>query len=928
MLRARLAELRLLPKNNPRNLPKIKTMRQLDKSTLAQTFKFDCDRFLRLKLATPEEGGRLEITNDDLEKYRPGIKLVREEGVRWETEKYQDLIDLSPVNTIAFRLKNEIDRRFGRRIFDKISEAEFFDFLRQDAPPELIIQPKFIAPQNITPALAEAYRLYNLEPVSVIPDILWIKKRQSDTPLINAEDSVEYEIHVIDVKMTAEPNLRHFAEVTFYTLALVAALKEQKLDDRFAVSAEGLIFPGSHDANAFRNLYHNLAAKGSTDALADALNQTLIAVPHEVYQAHVRQFFEDRLLRVLAQEIEETEWHVCPKSQTCDYIGFCQQKAQYQDHLSRVAWLTHGQARTLRDNGIRTTKELAEHIRRNSTNWQAALNTNHQLRAEQAVWLARTEALQTNSVQIAEGRKSALMPAWADMNIYLTVHSDPGLGIAFAMGAKKVYFPPNRNQGDPPQTETQTFIVDRVDAMNTDSERERLVEVIECVSNWLEEVSAYNQNAPRDKKLKAHIFFWDGLEIKQLKRMIERHLEHPSVVEKVELLLRLFPPDNSLPDPEMFKSQPGTIVKEVFRTLFGLPVPFDYTLLEVANSFYPTRKKDGTIFKFDLPYGFKSELSKDVFALTDQIPFERAYELWQNHVMLKHFNPLHPNDSRRWQKYTRVEIYNGLQNAVKVRLDALSEVVARLRRHHKDKLVLRKSAFSAAPPRRIQLPQESRQLVAFTKLNLVADEIKNRQARALPVEEREARFISIRGLKIVAGEAVDRAVSEVRREKPEKANREMWAMTFSTASRDAKIREGDFMLALTNEDSDLDLDLSLSQQMFQQTGIEFSRLEDLLEHENLERKQARWRLSSFLNVEIVKLDSIAEPPFLILAPSNIARFRFAEKIGLIDLSRPMILDPIFNDFDEGERTETAMRLIGGTTPKQTRKANAKKATPS
>jgi hypothetical protein len=56
--------------------------RKLDKSTLAQTFKFDCDRFLRLKLATQEERERLKINELDLEKYRPGINLVRQEGIR------------------------------------------------------------------------------------------------------------------------------------------------------------------------------------------------------------------------------------------------------------------------------------------------------------------------------------------------------------------------------------------------------------------------------------------------------------------------------------------------------------------------------------------------------------------------------------------------------------------------------------------------------------------------------------------------------------------------------------------------------------------------------------------------------------------------------------------------------------------------------
>jgi hypothetical protein len=785
-------------------------MRQLGKTVLAQTFKFDCDRFLRLKLASTEEKSAFNVKDQDLAKYRPGIELVKAEGRRWEIEKYQDLIDLAPSDEVVYRLKNEIDEYVGKKPFDDI--PEIFDILRRDDLPSLILQPKFLVPQNITPALQTAYQPpYNLEPVHVIPDIIWIRKRRSGAALIDAKDSVEYELHVIDVKMTAEPNLRHFAEVTFYTLALAAALKEQGLTDRFAVSGEGLIFPGSHDKNAFRNLCKDLQAKNSPDAIAEALEQTLVKVPHEVYLTHVRQFFEDRLLHVLAQDIEDTEWHVCPKSQTCDYIGFCQQKAKTQDHLSRLAWLTHGQARTLRDNGIHTTRELAEHIRQDSTNWQAALSANHQLRAERAVWLARADALQTGVMQVIENRKSALMPNWTDLNIYLTIHSDPGSGITFAMGAKKVYFQPGRVKGEPPKTQTQTFIVDRADAMNTDSERERLVELIDCVTNWLEEVLIHNQNAKHNEKLKAHIFFWDGLEIKQLKRMIERHLAHPSVVEKVELLLRIFPPDNRLPDPELFKSQPGTVVKDVFRVLFGLPIAHDYTLLEVANCFYPSMKKDGTIFKFKLPYGFTSELSKDVLALTDQIPFERAYELWQNHVILTRPHPLYPKDNKRRIHYTRGEIFDGLKNAVEVRLEALAQVVARLKENHGDKLVLRKSAFSAAPPVQMRIPLESRQLVAFTKLNLVADEINNRQERALPVEEREARFISIRGLQFVSGAEYDRAIEEARHQNPEKINSELWAMTFSPESRDAKIRAGDFMLALTNEDIVLDLDLSLSE---------------------------------------------------------------------------------------------------------------------
>lgn len=885
--------------------------RQLGKATLAQTFKFDCDRFLRLKLATPDEKKRLKITDKELAEYRPGIGLVMDEGVRWETEKYQDLIDLAPPGAIESRLEPEIDQRFGRRLFAQIPEDEALDILRRDAPPALIFQPKFLAPQSITPALEIAYQLYELDKVHIVPDILWIKRRSSETDLIKPENTIEYEIHVIDVKMAAEPNLRHFAEVTFYTIALAAWLEEHGLAGRYAVSAQGLIFPGSHDQHKFRRTCQDFAAKGAADAVAAALTETLIGVPHEVYQTHVRDFFENRLLRVLAQTIEETEWHVCPKSQTCDYVGFCQLNARDVDHLSRLAWLTHGQARVLRANGIKTTRELAEHIRGNSDGWQKSVKSNHQLRAERAVWLARADALHTGAVEIAEGRKSALMPRWSDMNIYLTIHSDPGTGITFAMGAKRVYFTPGRSEGEPPQKEARSFIVDRVDQMNTDSERERLVELIECVSGWLEEAAAHNRSAARgERKATVHFFFWDAIEIKQLKRMIERHLAHPSVVEKVELLMRMFPPDNRLPDPEMFRTQPGTIVKEVFRTLFGLPVPHDYTLLEVANSFYPRMKADGKPYKFDLPYGFKSELSKDVLALTDQIPFERAYELWQGRVLLTHYNPLYPKDRSRWRKYTRVEIYNGLQNAVQVRLDALSELVERLRREHKDKLLMRKSAFDMSPVTQKRMPEESRQLVAFTRLNLIADEIRNRQERALPIEERESRFISMRGLQSASGAVFERIVNDVRNRKPHLAERELWAMTFARDSRDARIREGDFLLALTNENTDADLDVPI----FKHVAIGAEQLEHLLEANDLNPNLAYSHLGRFLRVEVAKIDSTADEPYLVLAPQNAAHFVIAEQSGLIDFSLPMVLDPVFDHFREGERIENVFRQIGGAPP--------------
>ena len=61
-------------------------MPELGKNTLAQTFKFDCDRFLRFQLASDIEKYTLDLESDKFK--RPGIRLILEAGRRWEADKY------------------------------------------------------------------------------------------------------------------------------------------------------------------------------------------------------------------------------------------------------------------------------------------------------------------------------------------------------------------------------------------------------------------------------------------------------------------------------------------------------------------------------------------------------------------------------------------------------------------------------------------------------------------------------------------------------------------------------------------------------------------------------------------------------------------------------------------------------------------------
>ena len=875
--------------------------RKLDKSTLALTFKFDSDRFLRLRLATEAERDSLGVTS---EKYkRPGIELIRAAGRRWEADKYQDLVDVAGKDDVECRLETEVNELVGRATFAKVENL--FEILQRDVPPLAIIEGEFQVPVSMTPSLQEAYDKYGLETVKARPDIMWIRPYPTGAPLMarSSTDVPEYEIHIIDVKMAAEPSLRHFTEVTYYALGLAAALEEQDLTGRYAVSKEGFIWPGSHDVNEFRNKFKDAEAKRLADPLTKAFSKTLIPVPYEVYEIHVRQFFEDRLLRVLPLAPLEAKCHVSPKCQLCDYILFCKEKAEEEDQLSRIPWLNQGQADLLVSRGITKTAELAEAIRADSPAWRSAESASHQLRAEKVALLARADALLTGEVRTAEGRRCTFMPRWSDLNIYLTVHFDPGSGITFSMGASRVYFPPGRAKGDPPITDTEVFVVERVNQMNPETERARLIEFVSVVIGWLKEVSDYNEGVPAREAKSAHIFFWDGQEIKQLRRMLERHMQDPQVVDLIELPVRLFPPDSQLPDPELFQSQPGTAVKEVFRLLVGLPIPHGYTLFDVANSFYPNTLKDGRPYKYWVPYGFSTYLS-------DQIPFERAYELWQDRVLLRHYSE---NPQKPGRLYFRKEIYEGILSTTKTRLDALEHIVWKLRTYHGDLLTLQKSGFSMTPPIQTRIPERARNLIAFEKLNRLSSQFENRQSRALPVEEREARFVSIRGLLPAVGSAYDECIREIRRTQQEYSGAPLIAFTFAPTSRDSRIREGEFLLALSNELPQLDLDVPWRLHL----GLTFEEAEDLTSEEI-----ARAHLDRLLKVTLVRLEPTEEPPFLILTPSDPELFQFAQEQGLLDLTRACVLDPLHQDFSSG-RIAQALKLIGGDPPPQKRKRRRK-----
>jgi hypothetical protein len=91
-------------------------------------------------------------------------------------------------------------------------------------------------------------------------------------------------------------------------------------------------------------------------------------------------------------------------------------------------------------------------------------------------------------------------------------------------------------------------------------------------------------NLENDAGLYAHIFFYEPAEAIILQNAVKRHLDDPRVREGLLHLVRLFPPDDVVPEPEYrgMHHLPATALRSVVEQLYALPVTVAYDLRKVS----------------------------------------------------------------------------------------------------------------------------------------------------------------------------------------------------------------------------------------------------------------------------------------------------------------------------------------------------------
>ncbi|MDT3329448.1 AAA domain-containing protein [Microbacterium sp. KSW-18] len=604
---------------------------------------------------------------------------------------------------------------------------------------------------------------------------------EGDILAVDASDT-RLGLRIIDVKLTSEPGPRYFAELAYYALTLAAFLEEEGLADRFFVSAHPAIWPGSEAESALQT---STAAGLALSARYDAFHEDLETVPMRTFLAQVRRVLRVDIPRVLGERLEGLPWSVTPACQGCENLGqkfsttpgtsgsawdprHCLPEAEAKQHLSRIPFLTRGAFQVLRSHGTTTVTDLAGMDTTDET-----FDSHHRLRGQRQIVSRRAQALNGADVVALDSDvyTTAAIPSWARLRIYLTADFDPGSAVSLAFGLSWSWL----ERGWQPSSIGRTR-VHHTDVKSPDAEWNALSALLDDLSTLIEECTA------RDNTETVQVYVWDTVTFEHMTRVVGRHLERILASGRLQRLVWLFPPDEILNSPVLTEAPAVSIVRNAAKATLALDLAHTYTLLGVARQL-----RDG-----DSPYPLNvPAFWEDPF--TDQIPPERAHQVW--------------NPRRAPSAPTPAELSSRLLQTVSTKLRALSEVTGILTDAFRDRNARRAPQLRqlSAPALQGATSPLGVLLVAYAKLDRAVAKLDAAQVRALPTEEKEAKFETAVLTEITGQE---RGVELEGLSLPALPNRRVFRLR--PGSVDVKVKPGDFSWAVVPEGLAMDLDTTVN----------------------------------------------------------------------------------------------------------------------
>ena len=803
---------------------------------------FDCDRFLSYRL-TPE-GHNLTENNSYIQQRSFGRKLIGVVEQQWKLACYEELLKAGG-SDVAYIRKVEIDDVLQAYPFSRVENL--LEYLRREEPPQFIVKGSALAPTDLVEGLQQTYETFELTPETLEFDLLWIQsKDDSDTP--------RYVIHIIDIRLAEIPSLTHRIELTYLILALQQLIKTAGLSDRYSVSDIGYIWPGTHEESQLSS---------ADDPIAHAFESMLVKVSTETYTRKIGELLTKRLPTVLEGGFLASQWHLRGKCLGCDYYPICLATAQEEDNLSRISFLSKSQVDAFHLHGLKTAKQLFDLAKKPMSQWQEVIHSNYQLQVDQKRIHSRLHSLRTNTPLPVTDAKSISMPAEVAYSVYLTTNFDPatGLSLGFAFSV----FAGDKDG----MIDSKVFIVEEAAGMSLEFER----------NTYIEFAAAFNQSMKKITLKDVQWYVWDDHVLFHLQRVVQRYCEEPVFNKTGNILDQLFPPEGVLHNPQLFLYQPITVVSAELRTLVSLPLEVSYSLYDSADALatFTSDKQFERDEEFINPY-------------SERIPIERIFELWYPDRYRMFATQSNIIQKRR----TKEDLLSKIDEAFIHQLDALHTITHELQRGYAKLLSPKKNG---SLPEIINRSKGSmlQELKDFELLNIGSQQLENEKIRAMSVDEREARFYSIRGLKKFKDAST--LLAKYERNNPNCKIDELYVFNCSPNSTESRIKEGEYTIVLSNEDSRYDM----SAPWYEHLGKDYYSGKHLL---NDYKMRSEWiqkaKLSTFLQIELLQLGFHEENPYVIIKPSKKNLFEFALAQRIITLDKPLVIDPVFIDFSSSK----------------------------
>lgn len=886
-------------------------MPRLNKQAISKFIETSCQRQLFLNLQVEAD---LDGQTYPKRIVRPAIENARELGDQWEAEamdEFGQAVDGSRL--LNSKPRTQTIRGSRGQNLPRIPDTEMTIELPRALEDTFILQGGY----DIVDSFKRRYNIWRftydagwtppLDFSGARPDVTWVRPARTFPQYIAPDGRLmdvlpgddRLQLQVIDIKLSAEAGRRHFVELIYYMLTLAAWLDATGWSSRFVVVPDAAVWPKSYEMTALARLARQAQWTGAMPSLADLITAMAdILKParpaFDPIAQRLETFFSRDLPEVLTvQDWRTLDWQVKLHCATCDFLAIdrpsasrhvnhCDEEATRDDRTTLLAGLGRGSKRELEARGITTTAQLGA-----ASPTNPAFLDHNQLRADRTILQRQADALSLGAPFVPPGRRTtALSDAGAsDLKVFVTVDFDPGSAITYVFGVRFRWWTPQpagtawQAIGAPPNIEQFVYVVPDLDPA---SERDQLLNVIGEIARVIKKVEDERQSlryTGDHLNPRVQFYIWDNVQAKHIRRIMGRHLDDVRIQQQFQGLIWRFPPESVLPAADLEAGSPVAVVKPALRTMVALPIPYDYSLLKAAREYCPTGTDPR---RFNVNSLFESGLG-------DQIPYERAHEVWSR----QGYRNARTGTTIPWNRLQTM-----MEQTVEAKLLALESVTGRLaedlRRQNRLLLKPKHIKIGRRPARMRGVSVDGELWVNYARLDATGARLENKAIRAMDLEEREARYHTAILDRRLAGPGRLAALSSLGvTDSPD-----VWVYAMRATSAEVKMNVGDFLWAL----APLDDPAFLERRVFDLTGRN-----DVLAQQLAGNRNAYAALETFTKVSILEIDR--ESLWLAVRLDDPQFMRGAEQGGWVDFSRDVVVDKVYKDFWT-DKLVACVRAIG------------------